>query len=244
MTKFLLPLLLCFCALVTQAGAFETARMELPEALAEHAERIPIAGFGGRNRGGYTLGPYSGDFTRIETRWAVADPFFAASRASSSFTIQGPGFDEPVSAECGMKKNTISVGVVTFDPKKMIYDCTFERAGLLMNWRFVLGQPRPENTKARFLAWAVRHGEAEINATRLTMRSVHKYAGRKIQSPLPAGYVIFVGEDPVGAIELTDVNPVLYLPQADVPERAAVILAAMAVAVLRDPADSALGDDP
>lgn len=47
----------------------------------------------------------------------------------------------------------------------------------------------------------------------------------------------------IGAIELTDVNPTIVLPtDSTEPERQAVPVAAMALSVLRDPADSMLGD--
>ncbi len=225
--------------------AFETARMTLPEGFTERTERIAIVGYGGRNKGEYRLGPYAGTFTRIETRWAVADPFFAASRASASYTIDGPGFDETVAAVCGMKKNTVTVGVVTFDPKKMTYQCTLERGGQLMDARFVLGQPKPDTMKKRFLAWAVREGEASIGGVTLRMSSVHKYSGSRFDSPTPVGYLLEVGGQSVGAIELTDVNPTIFLPTDTTAEvREAVLLAAMALSVLRDPADSMLGDEP
>lgn len=235
--------LMLFLMPVEAVPALATAQMELPEALRSDTERLPIVGYGGRNKGGYQLGPYRGEFTRVETRWALADPLFAAQRAKSSFTIEGPGFEMPVAAECGMKKNVVTVGIVTFDPKKMVYQCTFERAGGLMNARFLVGQPKPDTMRARFLAWAIRQGEAEIDGLRIGIRSVHKYANTKFQSPTPVGYLLEIGERPVAAVELTDTNPTLFMPKAEpAATRDALLLAAMALSVLRDPADSALGD--
>lgn len=224
-------------------AALETARMALPEGFVAATERIAITGYGGRNRGQYRLGDYSGEFTRIESRWAVFDPLFAGSRAKSSFTITGPGLPEITTATCGMKKNTVSIGVVTFDPKKMSYQCSFERGGQLMNARYVLGHPKPENMRQRFLAWERRAGVAELEGERIVMRSVHEYAGTEWQSPTPVGYLLEIDDRTVGAIELTDVNPTLFLPpRAESPLRERVLLVAMALSVLRDPADSALGD--
>ena len=79
-------------------SAFETARMVMPDEFAADAERIAITGFGGRNRGQYRLGSYAGSFERIETRWAIFDPLYAASRARGAFMLSGPGIDGTVSA--------------------------------------------------------------------------------------------------------------------------------------------------
>src|SRR5262245_47245989 len=74
------------------------ARMELPDDLAKRVERQSAEGFGGRNKGDYTLGEVVGEFTRIESRWAIADPLYAQNRGQSSFTLAGPGFAAPVAA--------------------------------------------------------------------------------------------------------------------------------------------------
>ena len=222
--------------------ALETAKMELPEPFAMTAERLAADGFGGFNRGRFELGPYRGEFTRIESRWAVFDPLYASSRAKSSFTLEGPGFDDVVSAQCQMKEGTVTIGVVTFDPKKMTYQCDFERRGLPMAASFVLGEARPENMRARLASRAERRGEAVIDGVRVSMRSVHRYAKSRWQSQTPVGYVLEVDARVVGAIELTDTDPTLFLDPAAGEIRDAALIAAMALAVLRDPEESALGE--
>jgi hypothetical protein len=60
---------------------------------------------------------------------------------------------------------------------------------------------------------------------------------------MPVGYVLEIDGRPVAAVELTDVDPALYLPTEEPPEvRAAATVTALALAVLRDPATSALED--
>lgn len=235
--------LLSLLAVPALASAFETARMVVPAEFAADAERIAITGFGGRNRGQYRLGSYAGSFERIETRWAVFDPLYAASRARGVFTLSGPDIDGTVSAECGMKKNTVTIGIVTFDPKKMSYQCTFERNGRVMDARFALGQPRPDGARERFLAWDRRVGIADLGDARIALRSVHDIDGTRLASPVPVGYLLEIDGAVVGAVELTDVNPTFYLAaQMPASLRENVLVASMALAVLRDPADSALGD--
>jgi hypothetical protein len=60
---------------------------------------------------------------------------------------------------------------------------------------------------------------------------------------MPVGYLLELDGRAVGAVELTDVDPAVYLPTADSPDvRSAVIVTALALAVLPDPATSALED--
>ena len=231
-----------FLLLGVTAFALETAKMDLPESLARNAERLAATGFGGFNRGRYELGPYRGEFTRIESRWAVFDPLYASNRAKSSFSLQGPRFDAAVTAECEMKKANVTIGVVTFDPKKMTYQCSFQRGGQPIAASFVLGEAKPENMRARLASRAERHGEAMIEGLRVSMRSVHRYAGSRWQSRTPVGYLLEIDEQLIGAIELTDVNPTLFLDPAAGEARDAALIAAMALAVLRDPEESDLGE--
>lgn len=224
--------------------ARDAARMELPADLATRTERLEATGFGGANRGRYSLGVFTGEFTRIESRFALFDPLYAASSAKSSFTVVGPEVDTPFSAECGMRETTVTLGVITFDPSKMTYQCSFQQSSTaLSDASLVLGEPKPEGMRARLLAKAERRGEAAILGQRIGIQSVHKFAGSKLQSPTPVGYLLLHEDSAVGAIEVTDVNPTILLPTNAAPElRQSVLLTALALAVLRDPENSALGD--
>lgn len=239
----LMPSLVLAVAAALPSNAQQTARMELPEDLADRVERLAAKGFGGLNRGDYELGPYRGKFTRIESRWAVLDPLYAQNRGRSSFTFAGPGFDEPVAASCEMRRGAVTVGVITFDPRKLTYECKFTRGGAPFDASLVLGEPKPENFRERVLALADRRGEARIGTVTVALRSVHDYAGTRLKAPMPVGYWLEVEGRPVGALELTDVDPTVFLPTAETADvRAAVLVAAMGLAVLRDPANSALED--
>jgi len=230
-------------ALALSATAQRSARMALPDGLAERVERMTADGFGGLNKGHYQLDPFEGEFTRIESRWAVADPLYAQNRGQSSFTVAGPGFEQPVSATCEMRRGTVQIGVVTFDPEKMTYECEFERGGETLDAKLVLGEPRPDNWRARMLARSERRGELLFDGLRIAVRSVHGYEGSRLTAPTPVGYVLALDDRDVGAVELTDVNPTVLLPVGEPPEvRTAALLAALSLAVLRDPADSALAD--
>jgi hypothetical protein len=226
---------------VLPLSAQRTARMEVPDDLATRVERLSVEGFGGRNEGSYRLGNVTGQFTRIESRWAIADPAYAQNRGRSSFTVAGPGFEPSLSATCEMRRGAVTVGVLTFDPQKMTYHCEVEGAGTPQ--LLVLGEPEPENFRARVLARAERRGESSYGGITLAIRSVHRYAGSRLQSSVPVGYLLEIADRAVGAVEVTDVDPAAYLPTAETADvRAAVVATALALAVLRDPATSALED--
>lgn len=227
--------------LAGNAAGLDTARMALPEEFAQRATRITLEGFGGRNKGSYTMGDYRGSFTRKESRLGIFDPLYASSKGKSSFSFQEKGSPAPLEAVCWMEKGTVTVGIVTFDPKKMIYRCEFRRDQKLEAASFVMGQPRAENMKQRFLARSLRSGESNLNNHHLRFDSVHAYKGTALTSQVPVGYLIRLQDTVVGAVELTDWNPTFYLDsKLDEEVHQSVLITALAIAVLRDPADSAL----
>lgn len=225
----------------TVAMALETARMELPAEFEQRATRVKTEGFGGRNKGKYTIDGYRGTFTRSESRLGVFDPLYVSSKGRSSFTFPQQGHAEPLKAECKLVKGAVTVGVVTFDPKKLSYRCDFRRGGTLQAASFVMGQPKAENMKGKFLARDLRRGESVIGSQQFSFESVHAYKGSSMSSQAPVGYLIRAGDAVVGAVELTDWNPTFYLPdELDGDARESLLITALAIAVLRDPADSAL----
>ncbi len=220
-----------------------TARMALPSEFMAAAERLPASGFGGRNRGRFQLGGFQGDFTRTESRLAFFDPLYTRNRGSASFTLEGPGIEDTIAAECAFKEQVATVGIVTFDPKKLAYICELSRNGVESIGRVRVGEPRPENIKHRLLARSVRIGDAEVESLRITIASVHEYQGSRFGSQTPVGYLLTLESNVVGAIELTDINPtVIVKTDITASARQAVLVCALALAVFRDPADSALAD--
>jgi len=236
------PVTLLTAAVATAATAFETARMQLPPDFVAVAERIPASGFGGANRGRYAIDEFHGDFSRTESRLAVFDPGYVANYGSSSFTLESPGLEVDVRAECRFKERVVTVGVLTFDARKLAYVCdiTSDEGPI---GSLTVGQPKPAGLTARMLARAERRGLAEIGGLTVEIVSVHQYEGSRIGSQTAVGYLLSVNAEVVGAVELTDVEPTFVLRSAAAPEvRRATLIAALGLAVLRDPANSTLGD--
>jgi hypothetical protein len=88
------------------AGGLDIARMRLPAELAISADRVSASGFGGKNRGHYELENARGEFTRIESRFAVGDSLYAANRGKSSFTLAAEDAADGVAAECRVTERT------------------------------------------------------------------------------------------------------------------------------------------
>jgi len=217
------------------------ATIRLPEALAAQSTRIEFAGFGGYNKGEYTGAEYHGEFTRSESRLGVFDPLYVANRGKSSFTLVDTAGTTLLSASCEMRRNTATVRVVTLDLDKLAYDCSL--TGDQSSTRLVLGEPKREGFKERLLARERRRGEAIVFDHHFVIESVHEYAGSKLRSQTPLGYVIESDGAVAAAVDLLDWSPIVHLSdKLDASQQQAAIAVALALAVLRDPANSALED--
>lgn len=243
---FVLPALL---ATSIAATAATTARMALPEEFTASATHIELSGFGGHNKGFYSFADnrgmqYRGEFKRGESRLGVFDPLLVRNKGKGSFSFREPGSDNEITAACEFKKYTLNVDVVTFDPKKVAYSCDFRGNSALLGARLIIGQPKRQGMKQKFLARDLRSGESALFNQYLTLESVHDYRGSKFSSQQPVGYLIRSGDQLVAAVELTDWNPGVYVSPdlADDVQRS-VLVTALAIAVFRDPAHSALEDD-
>lgn len=223
--------------------ALEAARMALPADLQATSIRLEATGFGGRNKGTYSLGGYRGQFTRGESRLGIIDPLYVSNKGKSSFTLEDASGRVLMTASCRMGKGTVTIGVVTFDPKKMAYTCDFHGIDAEAGARLVLGQPKRDGMKEKFLAKDRRRGEATILSEHFIIDSVHEYAASKFSSQAPLGYLIASDNAVVAAVDLLDWNPIVFInPEATESLRKATLAVALALAVLRDPANSALED--
>lgn len=219
------------------------ATIRLPDELANSVTTIRFEGFGGFNRGEYRGGEFRGTFTRIESRLGVFDPLYVANRGKSSFTIEDPSGTTQISADCRATQNTATIRVVTLDLKKLTYVCDFNGPEASEDLRFIVGEPKREGFKEKLMDLERRRGEAFVLGQEILIESVHEYEGSKLKSQAPLGYLLKSGGVVIAAIDLLDWNPIVHVHQdlADSAKRAAAIVA-LALAVLRDPANSALED--
>lgn len=225
------------------AMAVETAIIRLPDDFAAEALRVEFTGFGGHNRGHYAGAGFTGEFTRSESRLGVFDPLFVASRARSSFTVEDlPGL-AGLSADCRAAQNVANVSIVTLDPKKFVYQCEYTGIAQARDWRLVVGRPKRDSLKEKLIARERRRGEARLLDQEILIESVHDYDGSPLTSQTPLGYLLESHGVVIAAVDLLDWNPKVHLRDGlEESARLAAVVVALSLAVLRDPANSALED--
>jgi hypothetical protein len=223
------------CLLVTLAAASisvaaETARMQLPDGFREQAEFFNASGFRGRQKGVFEIGPYRGEFNRKDSRLDILDSKFVSNKAKAALALVQPETGERADAACRQTKGSMTLKIVTFDPKKLRYECEMDIGGGPA--RLAVGQAKG-TAKEKFLALDLRSGSAEFQGLELTIQSVHRYHGSSFTSQAPVGYLIGSGDETVAAVELTDTSPSVYLLRDLDPEVAyRAMFVAMTVALL------------
>lgn len=230
-----------FSALLMLGGcsAIKPAEMRLPVGLADNAVMTPISGIGGGRHGRFTVGAYRGGFERSEQRLAIFDAF-VKNYGHSEFTIEGPEIGDYIDARCRMRERVIDLGIMEFKPKSMAYRCEFLADGRPFPARFELQEVHQGIGGA--LNHNERRGEIALGGEIVQMRSVHKMEGSPIAMANPIGYVFEQSGRPVGAIELNG-RPRLFIPQGtDTGLARTLTIAAVALSIFWDPANSALGD--
>jgi hypothetical protein len=214
-------------ALLTGCAAIRPAQMKLPDGLAESTEAAGITGLGGGTRGSYQLAGHAGSFSRSASRLALFDDLAVFNRGGAGYSIAGPDFVQPVQARCTLRQTTMQIRVLAFTPKKLAYECDFDGAAARLSLQEAAGSA---------LGRAERRGELVLDGITVTMRSVHELVGTPLGVQAPIGYVIELAGQPIAAVELNGTEPRLRLPRGERDQRRAALLAALALALLWDPA--------
>jgi hypothetical protein len=225
-------------ALLAACASIQPARMALPAALAEEPALV-FEGMGFGQKGRFAAGPYAASFSRSDTRLALLDALIERRSGRTSFALEGPGIDGAIVAECRVGERTINISVISFTPKPMAYLCRFSHQGRTLPARFELQEER--SGIAGMLMRQGRRGQLAFDHVVIDMISVHRLQGSGIETGTPIGYLFESEGGPVGSVELNGRPAVRFSPGADAATRRAVMVAATALAVLWDPAESALG---
>lgn len=235
MRIFLLPLAL----LASACAALPPAQMRLPPALEHSAVRLPVEGMSGWTHGRFRVGQYAGGYERSEERLAFFDTVIRNS-GHSDFVIEGPEIGSTIEASCRMRERVLDFGILEFTPRRMAYRCEFTAEGRQIPARFELQEVRSGLGGA--LSRRERRGEIALGGETVQIRSVHKLAGSPFELASPIGYVFEQGGQPVGAVEING-SPVVFFADAnDDGLSRTIMVAAMALAIFWDPANSALDD--
>jgi hypothetical protein len=219
-------------ALLALAGC-ATAQMQLPANLAT-ASRVEFDGIGGWRSGAFTAGAYSGRYSRSAERLTYFDTVIEG-RGQSAFTLAGPDTADAIDGRCRMRESALDLGLFEVTTRPMAYRCEFRRAGQpIPAWLELQEENGPGTPINRY----VRHGRIELDGETLEIRSVHHLAGTAMSVPTPIGYVFEQRGRAVGAVELNG-RPVLVVePGASPRLRRTLTLAALALGVFWDPANT------
>lgn len=220
-------------ALAGCAGlAIKPAQMELPAELAG-TPATTIAGIGGSagsgTKGRFDAAGVAGSFERSASRLALFERW-QQDRAAVSISFDG-GLG---AASCKLRGQTATAGIVEAPIRPAAFECDFSNAAGAADLRL--------QTRAVVAAGAgtrdERQGRLEAGAVTLELRSVHRLQGTPLPLPEPAGYLFLRDGRAVAALELVGGKPRLWRP-ADPALQGAVTRAAVALALLWDPAASA-----
>jgi hypothetical protein len=227
MRRFL-PLLV----IVALAGC-ASAQMRLPDNLAS-ASRVEFEGIGGWRSGTYTAGAYSGRYERSSDRLSYFGTVNEA-RGHSEFTIAGPDMPEAMAGRCRMRESSVDLGLVEVTTRPMAYRCEFS-AGERQPTAWL--ELQEDNGPGTPINRYVRYGRIALDGETVDIRSVHHLAGTSMPVSTPIGYVFEQRGHAVGAVELNG-RPALMIDPGASPElRRTLTLAALALGVFWDPANT------
>ncbi|MXO64132.1 hypothetical protein [Qipengyuania oceanensis] len=115
------------------------------------------------------------------------------------------------------------------------------RSGLPIPARFEL-QESVSNLAAALSRYE-RRGEIALGGESLQIRSVHRFEGTSLPTETPIGYQFEKGGHVVGAVELNGSPRVFTEVGVDPGIKRTIVIGALALALLWDPANSQLPDD-
>lgn len=208
--------------------------MRLPDNLAT-ASRVEFHGIGGWRSGDYTAGAYSGHYERSSDRLSYFDTV-NESRGHSEFTLAGADVPEAIEGRCRMRESSLNLGLVEVTTRPMAYRCEFRAGDKPIAASLELQEFNGAGAAATRYE---RRGRVVLGGETVDIRSVHHLAGTSMPVLTPIGYVFEQRGRPVGAVELNG-RPALMIEPGVSPElRRTLTLAALALGVFWDPANTA-----
>lgn len=221
------PALLAAAVLTLSACAsLPVAEVALPAPLDSQApERVEGIGLG-RN-GGFTVGAATGTFSRGRDRlelfeivnWDSAKTRYALTLADGART----------EAACKASAVEVTWRVLAADARPFSFAC---------EWRGARSAHLTVNAPALATGTkAERSGRFTMNGTSIEVQSLHQVRGSPLPLEAPIGYLFSYNGRPVGAVELNGPTPRLWRPAAGDALHEPVTFAALALALLWDPAN-------
>ena len=221
------PALLAAAALTLSACAsLPAAQVALPAPLSAQTPEL-VEGIGVGRSGSFSLGAATGTFSRGRDRLELFD----IVNWDSAKTRYGLTFADGTRTEAACKGKAVEVTwrALAADARPFSFEC---------EWRGARSAQLAVNAPALAVGTkAERSGRFAMNGLTLEVRSLHDVQGSPLPLEAPIGYLFSQGGRPVGAVELNGPVPRLWRPAAGDPLHEPVTLAALALALLWDPAN-------
>lgn len=196
-----------------------TARMALPEPLAAQSP-VVLQGVGGARGGEFALANERGRFERVADRLTVFDAL-SFDRVSARYTT------DATRASCRGRQTEGTLGIISGQPRPFEVQCQYD--GRFSGTLTLRGSAGAAGTQQQ------RTGRLSAGGVVVDFASVHRVQGSPLPLSFPAGYLLSVDGKPVGAVELTDTQPRVWLPAGPAAVTAAATHAALTLALLWDP---------
>lgn len=207
-------------ALLSACADLPTARMALPSALAAQ-EPLPVQGLGFGRSGEFALKAERGRYERGADRLTVFDSL-SFDRVAARYRT------DSTDASCRGRQTEGSLGILSGQPRPFEFQCRYE--GRFAGQLTLRGQSGAAGTQQQ------RSGRLTAGGVTIDIASVHRLQGSPLPLSFPAGYLLSVAGNPVGALELTDTRPRVWLPDGPAEVAAAATHAVLTLALLWDPA--------
>ncbi len=219
----LATLLATITVLATGCAAITPARMALPEGLIS-APVLAFQGLKGLRQGAFTLADRRVQFERGADRLSLFG-VLTADKAKLEFRI---GDDGSAHGRCDSRALQGTIGILDGALRPFGLHCRIEGDS----------PATLDLAERRSLAGTIaqREGRLQVGGVTLQIRSVHDLQGSAFQLAQPAGYLLQHEGQPVAALDLSDRVPQLRQVAAAPEVQRAVLLAAVALGLLWDPA--------
>lgn len=215
-------------ALLSACAAIKPAQMALPTPLAGLTPDL-VQGLGGGRSGEFQVGAQRGSFQRSRDRVDFFDTV-SFDRATTRYSLTRAD-GSTVQAACRGRQTAVTIGILQGAARPYTVECRWTGA---LAGTMTLGA---DSAKAGVRS--DRKGLFSTDTTTLELHSVHQVQGSPLPVDAPIGYLITHRGQPVGAVELNGTTPRLWRPAAGSTLQEPVTLAALATALLWDPAGAA-----
>jgi hypothetical protein len=202
------------------------AQMALPPDLAMAAPE-PVQGIGIGRSGDFLLGTERGTFQRGKDRLEIFEALSFDRTSTRYRLVRSDGGS--VQAACRGRQTGVALSVLAANARPFSLECEWSGA---QTARMSLSAP-----SAMPGSEAQRSGRFTLGSVELELKSVHSIQGSPLPLEAPIGYLLLHEGRPVGAIELNGSTPRLWRPAASTPLAEPVTLAALALALMWDPAN-------